>query len=306
MKDIVLSVIVITYGQEKYISQALDSILCQKTQYEYEVLVGEDASPDNTRNILKEYEKKYPDIFTMIYRDVNAGGQGAENCKDLIRRARGRYICFLEGDDFWTCDTKVEEQVAFLEQHEEYNAISCNTLIVDQNSLCTKEKYPECKDDEYTLKHFRRNILPGQTACLIYRTDVFRRIMQDRIWDSNPNPGDRVLYLGMASLGKVFCIQKTMSAYRHITNEGASYSANNKRDFSTEIEWCIQLIEFARRINSIESEVTAEARFFAVLCIEGLLKKKINLRDFFFMLRNIKHKMRVLVVKSMDFVVKLC
>ena len=86
--EVLLSVICPTYNHEKYIRQALDSILMQKVNFKYEVIVGEDCSPDNTREILKEYEKKYPDIFTMVYHDKNIGARN--NSQDLLKRANGK------------------------------------------------------------------------------------------------------------------------------------------------------------------------------------------------------------------------
>ena len=96
MDDVILSIYVPTYNHEKYIARALDSILMQKTDYAYEVLVGEDASTDNTRAVLKEYEKKYPGRFQMYYREKNMHKQKVRNAGDLIRRCSGKYIIALE------------------------------------------------------------------------------------------------------------------------------------------------------------------------------------------------------------------
>ena len=96
MNNIMLSVLCTTYGHEKYIRQALDSILMQRVFFSMEVLIGEDCSPDNSRLILKEYEKKYPGFFTVFYRKKNLGA--ANNYIDLAKRARGKYIAFLELD----------------------------------------------------------------------------------------------------------------------------------------------------------------------------------------------------------------
>ena len=95
MDDVMVSILVPTYGQEKYIARTLDSILMQKTRYTQEILVGEDASPDGTRAILKEYEKKYPGRFTMIYRDVNMRQTDKSNIRDLRERAHGKYLITL-------------------------------------------------------------------------------------------------------------------------------------------------------------------------------------------------------------------
>ena len=303
MDDIILSILVPTYGHEKYIREALDSILMQKTKYKYEVIVGEDASPDNTREILKEYERQFPDKFTMVYRDENAGGYGNGNSLDLVSRAKGKYFVVLEGDDFWISDSKIEKQVTFLEENPDYVAVSCNTIVVDRNSNITKEKYPECKDEKYTLKHFRRDILPGQTACMMYRTEVCKLIHADSIWSLSPVPGDRILILGLASKGKIHCIQETMSAYRHIVSEGNSYSARNKRCFHKELDWYENLVDFSRRQNNKAAEYAAEGRYLAFVFFEGLKKREINLKEFVNLYGKIEHKLYVPILKILDFII---
>lgn len=104
-----VSIIVITYGHEKYIREALDSILMQKVNFKYGFLVDEDCSPDATRIILKEYQRKHPGKFVMVYRDENIGGR--KNALDLVSRAKGKYLAYLEGDDFWVCEDKLQKQV---------------------------------------------------------------------------------------------------------------------------------------------------------------------------------------------------
>lgn len=304
MSDIILSILVPTYGHEKYIKETLDSILMQKTKYKYEIIVGEDASPDNTREILRIYEKKFPDKFVMVYRDVNAGGYGTGNCLDLGTRAKGKYITFVEGDDFWISDTKIEQQVDFLEKNPDYVAIGCNTIIVDGESKIIDEKYPECKDEEYTLEHYRKGILPGQTACMMYRKEVWGEIVSDVIWNFNPIPGDRIFFLGIITKGKIYCIQKPLSAYRHIVHSGTSYSATCKKDFYRELDWYSELIDFASRLNNINAEYAAEGRYFAFLFFEGLIKRKCSIGKFLKLWFGMKYPFRVALIKLLDYGMK--
>jgi glycosyltransferase involved in cell wall biosynthesis len=101
-----LSIIILTYNHEKYIRDCLDSVFEQKTKYNYEIIVGNDCSPDNTINILKEYEIKFKDQIKVINRPINIGA--TKNLYNLITVARGEYIIFLEGDDYWTSSSKIE------------------------------------------------------------------------------------------------------------------------------------------------------------------------------------------------------
>ena len=100
--DVILTVYVPTYNHENYITKALDSILMQKTKYNFEVLVGEDCSTDSTRAVLKDYESKHPGKFNIFYREKNMYGSSPNNALDLKLRSRGKYIICLEGDDFLT------------------------------------------------------------------------------------------------------------------------------------------------------------------------------------------------------------
>ena len=96
MKEPILSVYIATYNHEKYIADALDSVIMQKTKYPFEVLVGEDCSTDGTRDILKSYELKYPGLFTIFYRDHNMYNETPNNAADIKTKCRGKYIVALE------------------------------------------------------------------------------------------------------------------------------------------------------------------------------------------------------------------
>lgn len=299
--DVILSIVVPTYNHEKYIAQTLDGILLQKTSYPYEVLVGEDASTDGTRSVLQEYEKKYPGRFTMIYRDVNAGGFGNNNGGDLVARARGKYLAYLEGDDFWIDENKLELQLSFLEEHTDHVAAGCNTIVVNERSEPNGETYPQCREEEYTLKHYRRGLFPGQTACMVYRMDAYRAMGQDEIWLTCPMPGDRIIYFWMACHGKIRCIQREMSAYRHVTSGGTSYSASRKVSYEEMIQWWKNLVGMSYRMNNREAEITAEGRYFTRMIMGGLLEKEIGIREFLKEYWDMRHKIAVPCTRVGDF-----
>lgn len=109
-----LSVLVITYNQEKYISQTLDSILSQKHNYDYEVVVGDDCSSDDTKNIISRYVSNYPEIIIPLFNKKNLGVVG--NYFNVIAQCRGKYIMQCAGDDWWLPE-KVEKQIQFMEEN---------------------------------------------------------------------------------------------------------------------------------------------------------------------------------------------
>jgi len=281
MDEIMLSICVPTYNHEKYIVQALDSILAQKTRYKYEVLVGEDCSTDDTRNVLMEYENKHPGKFTIYYREKNMSNHPEyTNTGDLKRRCRGKYVITLEGDDFWIDNNKIEEQIDFLENHPDYIAVSHNCLVVDDNSEPNGEEYPECKDEEYTLEHYMMGILPGQYATIMHRNYFKEEIFDTSLITKRLVPGDRLLYFSVVSNGKIHCIQKKMTAYRHVTHTGSSFSATHKKkyDYNYNKRWHIEQIKYAHKINNKMAIKVSEMLYISFLN-GGLKEKKISLID---------------------------
>ena len=104
-----VTVLVTTYNQEKYIAQALDSVLAQKTDFPFEIYVSEDCGTDGTRAILQEYAAKYPERIRLNLRQKNVGI--SRNWYEGLCAARGDYVCTLEGDDWWLDDHKLQKQV---------------------------------------------------------------------------------------------------------------------------------------------------------------------------------------------------
>ena len=118
---IVVSISCITYNHAPYIRQCLDGFLMQKTNFAIEVLIHDDASTDGTTEIIKEYEAKYPDIIKPIYEEENQWVKGRRGSAVFnFPRAKGKYIALCEGDDYWTDPLKLQRQVDFLEENQDY------------------------------------------------------------------------------------------------------------------------------------------------------------------------------------------
>ena len=140
-----VSVLVATYNHEKYIRETLDGILNQKTNFKYDVIVHDDASTDHTAEIVKEYEKKYPDIIRGIYQQTNQFYNCNISAKYLYPQIKGKYFAVLDGDDYWIDENKLQMQVDFLEKHPDYsmcmhNAIKFNNETGEKKVLNTFPK----------------------------------------------------------------------------------------------------------------------------------------------------------------------
>ncbi len=244
---VMVSIYVPVYNHEKYIVRALDSILMQKTQYSYEVLVGEDCSTDNTRQVLRDYEAAHPGRMTVFYRETNMHKSPINNAGDLKRRCMGKYIIALEGDDFWTDEYKLEKQVSFLEQHPDYIAVAHNCVVVGEDSLPNGENYPECKSQDYSFTHFFDRIMPGQLTTLLCRNYMLPGVLDISLMTQRLTPGDQLLYFTLLYHGKIHCIQEVMSAYRHVTGAGSSFSATVRFRGDKEIIWYQALRNYAKK-----------------------------------------------------------
>ena len=230
-----ISVCITTYNHEKFISQALDSVLMQKTDFDFEVLVGEDDSPDNTRDIVKKYARRYPDKLRLFLNDrknviyINGRPTGRWNFINNIRHAKGEYIALLDGDDCWTDPNKLQVQVDFLENNPDFSACVHNVNITYMNGNIESHPfytaYPNgpntCKKPESisTLEDLIAcNFI--QTPSVVFRAHLFDRFPE---WFCKLDRGDWPLHVLNAQHGKIMYLDKIMANY-HV-HDGGVYSA---------------------------------------------------------------------------------
>lgn len=109
-KNIKISVSLVTFNHQKYIEQAIESILMQKVNFDYEIILGEDFSSDTTRDIVIKYQKKYPDKIRLILPEQNLGCSGQKIFVQTLEACQGEYIALLDGDDYWTDPEKLQNK----------------------------------------------------------------------------------------------------------------------------------------------------------------------------------------------------
>lgn len=201
-----VSIISISYNQEKYIGEAIEGFLMQKTDFEFEVIIADDCSTDKTPQIIKEYAHKYPDIIKPIFRKKNLGAW--QNFTDALKKTKGKYIALCEGDDFWTDPNKLQLQVDFLEKHPDYALCFHPVKVFFQNGEEAESIFPTIVDKaKFTLGELLKNNFI-QTNSVMYRRQSYKSI------PNNILPGDWYLHLYHAQFGKIGFINKVMSAYR--------------------------------------------------------------------------------------------
>ena len=118
-----VSVCMITYNHERFIAQAIESVLEQKTTFDFELVIGEDCSTDETGKIVMSYAEKYPDKVRAIFREKNIGA--THNFINTLNQCRGQYVALLEGDDYWIDPMKLELQIRVMEGNEKEAYCGC-------------------------------------------------------------------------------------------------------------------------------------------------------------------------------------
>ncbi len=208
MKPLV-SVWMVTYNHEKYIRQAIESILSQNVEFTYEIVIGEDCSTDNTRAILKELEAKHPNIIKPIYHVENVGP--SRNAYEFVLPAcQGKYIAVLEGDDYWTDNNKLQKQIDFLEKNEDYSASGHQSTLIFENSKEPPRLFGETSDTSYNVNDFLQH-RKFHTCSLVYRTEIIKSALP---FPSKIISADRAIYAMLASHGNIKYFADAMCVYR--------------------------------------------------------------------------------------------
>lgn len=151
-KNPLISICCITYNHGSFIRKCLDGFLMQQCNFEYEILIYDDASTDNTQSVIREYQEKYPEIIKPIFQEENQYSKGVRGmmAKFNFPRAKGKYIALCEGDDYWTDPFKLQKQVDFLEANPEYSLV-CGGFISKNEE--TGEEKVELKEVEASPDH---------------------------------------------------------------------------------------------------------------------------------------------------------
>jgi glycosyltransferase involved in cell wall biosynthesis len=207
-----LSVCITTFNVEKYIAQTIESVLSQKTSFDYEIIVGEDRSTDNTVSILRKFEAEYPNKIRLIHNKENLGMM--KNFIKTIEFANSKYIAILDGDDYWTDDSKLQKQFEFLESNPEYTLCWHDSLIVDSNgnvkSSFTERFVGRNNNLDLDLYQVIRWKVLGGTSSIFFR-NVLSPFPS---WAYNLYGTDAILFMRCRELGKLFYMSGIMSAYR--------------------------------------------------------------------------------------------
>ena len=205
---ITVSVVMITYNQEKFIREAIEGVLKQKTTFPIQLIISEDCSTDNTAEIVKKYVENNPKIIKANYNLHNIGGQA--NSIKTLKTCNGKYIALCEGDDYWTDPFKLQKQVDFLEANEDFTICFHKVNFRFEDSVggifITNSNQKEISTIE--------DLANGNFICTL--SCVFRNNFKDSIPDflQKCPIGDYPLHLWNAQFGKIKYLDENMATYR--------------------------------------------------------------------------------------------
>ncbi len=205
-----VSVCTITYNHERYIAQCIEGVVNQKCNFKFEMLIGEDASKDSTRAIVEEYAARYPDIIVPLYAEKNQGAKA--NAARTVAHGRGKYIAFLEGDDYWTDMNKLQKQFDFLESNPEYTMCFTRVDVIDEAGNEATDPYPPFTREDFGIEDVvlaENCFIP--TPTMFFR-DIFSRPLPDLY--VNAMSGDIAMHLLLADKGKIKCLPGKTGVYR--------------------------------------------------------------------------------------------
>lgn len=238
-----ISVIVVTYNQQDTVGRTLDSILMQNFDGEFEIIVGDDASIDSTREVCEDYANRYPDKIRYIRRESNLGL--VANYYDCIRQADGKYIADCAGDDFWVDCNKLQKQFDVMEAEPDVSMVTTDWLCCNidgsnirqypgRNPISVRKKY---KKGEAVIQILNNSIMPHLCSAL-YRRDIavcamddFPDLMMNPDWTSE----DLQLMTLMAAEGKIVMLPD-VTTYYSIGHD----SISNHKDFVRKFHYSVQ------------------------------------------------------------------
>lgn len=225
-----VSIICTCFNHEKYISQALDSFLMQKTNFKYEIIVYDDMSKDNSRKIIEEYRIQHPHVIKTIFPNENQKSQGINIIDEfIVHYLEGKYVAICEGDDYWIDENKLQKQYDFLETHNDYSSCVHNTRLYN----CNKNKFEgnisslnvsrEILLEEIVMNDFSK--IKIHTSSFFMRSEYY--IKRPYFFYLTPGVGDYPQKINLTLNSRMMYFKENMSVYRIFSGKSA-WSTQNK------------------------------------------------------------------------------
>lgn len=246
--EIKVSIYCLCYNHVQYLAQTIESIVTQKTNFHFELVIHDDASTDGSNQIILNYQKKYPNIIKPIIQKENQCSKGINISKEILFPLfKGKYVAICEGDDYWTNENKLQRQFDFLEAHPDYSACVHNTRILldgkDINLNVNSIQYDTTLD---IYKMIKTGANQYQTSSVMYRKELMVKENRPHFVEMINGVGDYPLSVYLAISGKVYYFKDIMSTYRMSTKDSWTATVkNNKSKFLVVKEQAIEMLKEA-------------------------------------------------------------
>ena len=296
MEPIKVSIVCVTYNHEKYIQTAIESFLMQKTNFRYEIIIHDDASSDNTPFIIREYQKKYPNIIRPIFQKENQFSHHISVHKNfIIPVIKGEYVALCDGDDYWTDPLKIQMQANILDQFSNIDICTHATEIVYSDSKKKKKLIsPSKKNRIFSVE----DVICGGGGFVATNSIMYRASLDKNIPFFRKKTGDDYAIQIHGSLnGGMFFVSKVMSAYRYHAEGSWTTSMNN--NISKRLKYFDDIKLFLHEVDEFTNHNYAHSIEKRILEEEFIV---IELQNKCKMLLNKKFKS---VWKKLDFIHKM-
>ncbi len=242
----IVSICCITYNHEEYIVEALDGFLMQETDFPFEILIRDDCSTDKTAEIVKQYAEQYPHLIKPVYEKENTYSKGVRPMPQLLKIAQGKYIALCDGDDYWIDPFKLQKQVSFLENNQEFIGVANNAFkflesIPSEFSLMRDKNVMDIVYEQKDLFQW----IPGPTMTICFRNGYldFEHVPAF-FYDFPYLAGDKQMYLLLSEFGKFKYINQVVGVYRvHDGGITAKFRDPNNGNIKQYIEY-IKILEY--------------------------------------------------------------
>lgn len=213
-----VSVCVPTFQHEKFIGQMLDGVLIQQTCFDYEIVIGDDGSSDQTPMIIQSYIDRYPQRFQAYLHKKNQGPAeprefaGRNNVLQLLKACRGEYVALCEGDDYWTDPLKLQKQVDFMDANPDFSICHHNVKVIYEDGSPEHFFNSDQQKSISGIDDILKDDWFMATASWLYRNHFLDNDFAD--WHHKAASGDWAVIIQLAKHGKINYLPDVMGVYR--------------------------------------------------------------------------------------------
>lgn len=236
MHKVELSVVMTTYNHERYIAQAIESVLMQQTSFGVEIVVGDDRSSDRTAAIVEDYRRRYPDCIRLVESDTRVGMRA--NYRRCVAAARGRYVAMLDGDDYFTAYDKLQQQVELLDANPEVGMCYTRSRRIDDEGNTTI--YPEGECSTTFEAMLRRN--PAENCTVVARRTLVEEYYREVCPEEHPEwlTDDLPMWLWFAARSRYMALDRITAVHRVLR-----YSVSHNPDYRHKLRFVDSLADIS-------------------------------------------------------------